>query len=348
MKSVTEKFAFRSNNYYQSLVNWENENDPIRRLVIPTEQELDKWGNLDVSNEEFYTVFPGLEHKYEDTVLFIINNVCAGYCRFCFRKRLFMDDNNEVCRDLSRGLEYVKKHEEITNILLSGGDPLILSTPKLKKIVQNFWEIDHIRIVRIGTKMPAFNPYRIINDPSLIQMFNTFRTNNKKIYIIVHFNHPRELTDEAIKAINLIQNTEVVTLNQTPILRGINDNSDILSNLFDRLSFIGISAYYVFQCRPTQGNKPFSIPVEKSYEIFENACLKGSGLSKRAKLVMSHSTGKIEIIGLTKSHVYLKYLRAVDPVYHGEVMIYKRNPNAYWLDDYNEVIDNHSFNYNKN
>jgi lysine 2,3-aminomutase len=157
-----------------------------------------------------------------------------------------------------------------------------------------------MKIIRIGTKILVFNPYRIINDPSLLDLFRTYSTNEKKIYIMAHFNHPNELTDAAIKGMNFLQSAGAITVNQTPLIRGINDNPEVLARLFNNLSYAGIPPYYLVICRPTLGNKTYAVPIEEAFEIFECARMHCSGLAKRARSVMSHSTGKIEIVGKTK------------------------------------------------
>jgi KamA family protein len=298
LKEVTDKFVFRTNEYYMTLVDWTNPDDPIRKLVIPDESELEEWGRLDASYEASYTVVPGLEHKYPSTALLLVNDVCGAYCRFCFRKRLFMDDNDEVVKDVSEGVAYIREHDEISNVLLTGGDPLIMCTGKLERIISQLREIDHVQIIRIGTKMPAFNPMRITEDPSLLEMIEKYSTPQKRIYIMAHFNHPVELTDVAIEGLGLLHKAGAVTINQTPLIAGVNDDPQVLSELFNKLSYIGVPPYYVFQCRPTLGNRIYSTPVEQSYEVFEQARMMSSGLAKRARLVMSHTTGKIEVIGL--------------------------------------------------
>lgn len=343
LKPVTEKFAFRTNSYYQQLINWDDPDDPIRRLIIPDISELTAWGHLDASEEHRYTRAPGLEHKYQYTALLLVNDVCGGYCRFCFRKRLFMDSNDEVVRDISEGLDYIREHTEINNVLLTGGDPLLMSTRKLENILSRLREIDHVQIIRIGSKMPAFNPFRILNDPSLLQLFEKYSTDEKKIYLVAHFNHPRELTREAIRAMNLVQKAGVVTVNQTPLLRGVNDDPETLAELFNRLSYIGVPPYYVFQNRPVAGNKMFAVPIEEGLEIFEQARMKCSGLAKRARFVMSHATGKIEIIGMTDEHIFFRYHRAADPEEKARILIFRRDPDAYWLDDYQELVDEFDF-----
>ena len=337
LERVNELFIFRSNEYYQSLIDWNDPDDPIRRIVVPDTQELSGWGELDASNEEKFTKVKGLEHKYTSTALLLVNEVCAAYCRFCFRKRLFMNENEEVTKDISEGLEYIREHPEITNVLLTGGDPMIMSTSKLAPIIQQIREIDHVKIIRIGTKIPAFNPYRILNDPSLHEMIRTYSTDEKKIYIMAHFNHPKELTAVAVKGLNKLMQSGAIVVNQTPLIKGVNDDPDILAELFNRLSFIGVPPYYVFLCRPTLGNEPFAVPVEKGYKIFEKARSKCSGLAKRSRLVMSHETGKVEVVGMSDGQVFFKYNRSVDIENDGKFLIFDSNPDAYWFDDYEEA-----------
>ena len=342
LEEVNDKFVFRTNDYYQSLIDWDDPEDPIRRIVMPDVQELDDWGQLDASDEESYTVAKGLEHKYDSTALLLVNEVCAAYCRFCFRKRLFMDENEEVTKDVSEGLEYIRTYKEISNVLLTGGDPLIMSTSKLEPIIQKIREVDHVNIIRIGTKIPAFNPMRIYNDPSLEEMFRKYSAPEKRIYVMAHFNHPRELTPEAVRGINFLLNAGAIVVNQTPMIAGVNDDPDVLAEMFNKLSYIGVPPYYVFQCRPTLGNRIYVTPIEEAFEIFETARTRCSGLAKRARFVMSHATGKIEVVGLTERYIYFKYLRSPIEDNDAKFMVYKRDPDAYWFDDYKELVDEYS------
>jgi L-lysine 2,3-aminomutase len=150
--------------------------------------------------------------------------------------------------------------------------------------------------------------------------------------------HPRELTEPAVNAVTLLQKAGAIIANQTPLLRGINDNPHILAELLAKLSFVGAAPYYIFQCRPALGNKAYTVPIEEGYEIVEQAKSLVSGLGKRVRFVMSHSTGKIEIVGKTEDRVYFKYHRAATDADSGRFMVFKSNPKAYWFDDYNEVI----------
>jgi len=344
LKTVTDKFSFRCSDYYLSLIDWDDPADPIRRIVVPNLQELDEWGRLDPSDEQAYTVIPGLEHKYHSTALFLVSNICDGICRYCFRKRVFIDSQRIRLRDISAAIQYVRQHTEITNVLLTGGDPLVLKTSELENIIRQLRTIDHVEIIRIGTKIPAFNPYRILDDPTLPDMIETYSSSHKKIYIMTHFVHPRELTEPAVKAVHLLQKTGATIANQTPLIRGLNDNPHVLAELLGKLSYIGAVPYYIFQCRPSLGNKAYTVPIEESYRIVEQAKALVSGLAKRLRFVMSHSTGKIEIVGLTEKHVYFKYHRAAEDADSGRFLVLKRNPNAYWLDDYDEVIRDYAVN----
>lgn len=336
---VISRFRFRTNTYYQSLIDWNDPDDPIRTLVIPSPRELEEWGHLDASKESDYNKVPGLEHKYTPTALLLVCDVCAAFCRYCFRKRLFMDGNREAAVDVRPGLRYIRRHPEISNVLLTGGDPLVLSTHRLEPIFEALSDIDHIRYIRIGTKIPAFNPQRITGDPSLSEMIRKFTENNKKVYLVAHFDHPRELTGEAVEAVNILMEAGCIAVNQTPVIRGVNSSPTVLAELFNRLSYVGIIPYYVFQCRPTLGNKPYTVPIEETCEIFEQAKALCSGHGKRARYVMSHATGKIEITGVTSKFVVMKYHSAAVPANHGKVMVFNRNAKAFWLEDYGTPVD---------
>ena len=339
LKKVTDKFDFRVNDYYLSLIDWEDPNDPIRHIVIPTIGELEEWGRLDPSNEKRITVMPGVEHKYHSVALFLVTNQCEGICRYCFRKRIFIDPETESVRDWDAAYQYVSEHPEVTNVLLTGGDPLTLPTSKLEEIIRRLREIDHVQIIRLGTRMTAYNPYRIIDDPALLAVIEKYSTDKKKIYAVTHFVHPRELTDVAIEAVNLLQKAGAKLANQTPLIRGLNDEPGVLAKLLDKLSFIGAIPYYIFQCRPAVGNKVYTVPIEEGYEIVEQAKSRVSGLAKRVRFVMSHSTGKIEIVGKTKEMVYFRYHRAYRDEDSGRFVAFKSNPSACWFDNYDEAIE---------
>jgi len=333
LAEVERRFAFRVNDYYLGLIDWDDPDDPIRQLVIPRTEELSGWGRLDASNEASVTVTRGVQHKYADTALLLCNEVCGAYCRYCFRKRLFMNDNDEATLDVSRGLTYIRNHPEITNVLLTGGDPLLMAPAKLLGIVRAVRDIPHVRIVRIGSKMPAFNPWVILDHPELLEGLGELSTPERRIYLMTHFDHPRELTEPARTALDQVLHAGVIATNQCPLIRGVNDDPDTLAELWRELSFLGVPPYYLFQGRPTEGNEPYELPLARTFQIFDAARRKVSGLAGRARLVMSHETGKVEVLGLDDRRFYFRYHRAKDPADAGRFFACERDDEACWLDD---------------
>ena len=338
METVTELFPFRANEYYLSLIDWKDGHDPLKRIVIPDSCELKPGGSADPSCEKEYTGEPWPQQNDDQTGILLLTDLCGGICRFCFRKRLFLSCEREPVRDVSENIGYIREHKEITNVLLTGGDPLMLETRRLESVLRELREIPHVNSIRIGSKMLAYNPYRILNDQDLLSVLSRYSTPEKRIYVMAHFNHPRELTEVSIQAAEALRKAGVMVVSQTPILNGINDNAETLTTLFHRLSFAGISPYYVFQCRPTTGNQFFQVPVEESYEILQKSWQACSGLAKRARFVMSHATGKIEMVGKTADHVFMRYHQAADSANIGKFMVFKSNPVARWFDDYRHAL----------
>jgi len=337
LKKVAREYAFRANDYYLGLINWNDPDDPIKQLIIPRIEELNGLGRLDASNEAAVTVARGVQHKYPHTVLLLCNEVCGAYCRYCFRKRLFMDENHEASNDVSEGIRYIAENPVVTNVLLTGGDPLLMSTRRLIEIFEALRAIPHVRIIRIGSKMPAFDPWRILNDRDLQAAFRKYSTPRKRIYLMAHFDHPRELTDAAVASIDRVLRNGVLCVNQCPLIKGVNDDSDVLAEFFQELAAIGCPPYYLFQCRPTEGNEPYEVTLARGFTLFRRAMRQGSGLARRARYVMSHETGKIEIVGMDDERFYLRYHRAKNRADRGRFMVYHRNEKATWLDQLEPV-----------
>jgi len=333
LKKITNKFVFRVNEYYLNLINWQDPDDPIRKIIIPNKAELDEYGRWDASDEQNNYVAKGIQHKYRTTALLLVSEVCGAYCRFCFRKRLFKNEVKETTTDISEGISYIKMHPEINNVLLTGGDSLILSTKRIKEILQQLREIPHVKIIRMGSKLLAFNPMRIYEDEELLAALKKHSYNDAKIHLMAHFNHPNEITEQSLRAIAALQNHGVIIVNQTPVLKGVNDDPIILAELLNKLSYIGITPYYFFQNRPVAGNASFVLDLQEAYEIIEQAKAKVSGLGKRVKFVMSHSTGKIEILAVKNKKVYLKYHQAKNPANYGKFMIFDLQKGDSWFDD---------------
>lgn len=339
LEAVTARFPFTANTYCLGLIDWSDPEDPVRRLIIPSMEEIDNgWGDMDPSRESHYQVVPGLQHKYPDTAVMLVTDSCFGYCRYCFRKRLFTQHReNEIPKDISSAVKYIKAHDEINNVLVSGGDPLMLSTASLKKIFAALRQIKHVDIIRVGTNAAAFNPFRIIDDPELPAVVSEFSTTEKRIYFMLHFSHTNEITPAAIKAVNILLESGAILCNQTPLLRGVNDDPRLLAELFKKLASIGVAPYYVFQVRPTAGNRPYALPLVEAYQIFEESQKYIAGTAKRARFVMSHSSGKIEVIGLDDAHIYLRYHRLPNPEENGALLVARRNDDGHWLEDFQIV-----------
>lgn len=334
LRPAAARYPFRVPVPYLSRIDWSDPHDPLRRIALPHPDELAPWGRPDPSDEAAYTRIPGLQHKYPSTALLLVTDTCAGYCRHCFRKRLFTGGRREVARDLRPALEYIRQHPEITNVLLTGGDPLTLPTRRLARIVAQVAAIPHVRAVRIGSKVPAYDPARILRDPEMGRMLLGAVRPGMQVFLMTQFNHPRELSREALAAVHGLLAAGMSACNQTPLLRGVNDDPGVLAELFRRLTFAGIAPYYVFVCRPASGNLHLSAPVEECLGVFSAAQSRVSGLAKRARLVMSHASGKVEVVGVCRDKVIMRYHRAADPGMSGELLMLPRNPAARWLDDY--------------
>ena len=332
LRPVADRYAFRLNDYYLDLIDWSDPDDPIRQLVIPRSEELKDYGALDASNEAANTVARGVQHKYADTALLLCNEVCGAYCRYCFRKRLFIADNDEANNDVSAGIDYIREHPEVNNVLLTSGDPLLMSTRRIREILTALGGIEHVRIVRIGSKMPAFDPWRLRRDPELQQVLRE-HPKRQRIYLMAHFDHPRELTAEAVAELQAWHAAGVTTVNQCPLIRGINDRPEVLAEMWSRLSYAGCPPYYLFQGRPTAGNAPYEVPIVAGWRIFQQALTQGSGLARRARFVMSHATGKVEVVAVDRSRIYLRYHQAKDPADLGRFLVAERDDAAGWLDE---------------
>lgn len=319
--------------YYLSLINKEDKKDPIRKLVIPSKEELNLSGTYDTSGEKENTKSVGLQHKYSQTALMLSTNRCAAYCRFCFRKRLVGLSDSEILKRFDEAINYIEKHNEINNVLISGGDPLTLPTKVLKQFLNKLAAIDHLDFIRIGSRVPVVFPDRISQDKNLLKLFEKHSVKRKRLYIVTHFNHPRELTSKSIQAIDALLNSKVIVNNQTVLLKGVNDNPVVLAELMNKLVSVGVNPYYVFQCRPVKRVKHgFELPIIEGCRIVEEAKKKMSGHSKRFKYMMSHKRGKIEILGLFKGHIYFKQHQARTPELLGEIFRRKADNHSGWLD----------------
>ncbi len=322
--------------YYMSLIRDRTSfnHDPIKRQILPQLNELNLAGSYDTSGEAKSTKLPGLQHKYEQTVLILATNRCAAYCRHCFRKRLVGLPSQEIVKRLDRAVEYIKQHREINNVLITGGDPFMLSTNILNTFLDKLMPLEHIRFIRFGTRTPVTFPSRITEDPALLRMLKTHSKKDKRIYIVTQFNHPHEITLKSTDAVNMLLESGTIINNQTVLLKGVNDNAATLADLQNNLVGIGVNPYYVFHCRPVKRVKAlFQMPLYTGYIIVEEARKRLNGHSKRFKYIMSHKTGKIEIVGIKNDCFIFKYHQARDPRNLGKIFFRKVDKRVGWLDD---------------
>lgn len=330
---VAGRYRFGVTPYYLSLIDWNDPADPLRRIVIPDPQELCEYGSLDPSREADNYVAPGCQHKYPSTALLVVTGTCAGYCRFCFRKRLSGDGTPEATAEPGEALAYIARHPEISNVLLTGGDPLTLPLPKLRQLLRRLRAIPHVRIIRLGTKVPAYDPGAVYRNGDLLATVARHTRPDARIYVMTHFNHPRELTPRAVRAVAALQGAGAILANQTPVLRGVNDSETAMADLMDRLSWAGVTPYYFFQNRPVAGNAGFGLTLAEAYRVVEAAKRLGSGLAKQARFVMSHASGKIEVLAIAGDRIYLKYHQARKPADSGRLLIRHLTPRSAWFDD---------------
>ncbi len=335
LKQVVKIHPMRVSPYYLSLINWNDPNDPIKKMVIPCLDELHLEGFYDTSGEAENTKMPGLQHKYAETALILATNRCATYCRHCFRKRLVGLPTEEIVKRFEDAAEYISNHEEINNVLISGGDPLVLPNEVIKKFLEVLTKIDHLNYIRFGSRTPVSLPSRL-SDPELLDLFKKYSQMDRRLYVVIQFNHPREITPQSISAVNKLINAGVLLSNQTVLLKGVNDDPETLATLMNRLVSIGVTPYYVFQCRPVKRVKThFQVPICEGVRIIEKAKAKCDGHSKRFKYVMSHTTGKIEILGILNDNVYFKYHEAKNRKNLGVMFKRRVDEKAGWLDDFN-------------
>jgi lysine 2,3-aminomutase len=304
----------RINPYYLGLIN--HPNDPIWRQAVPDKLELnDPVCMVDPLNEENLSPVPNLVHKYPDRALFLVHNQCAVYCRFCTRKRK-VGTKGMVVNDETRkaGLEYLRKTPKIRDVLLSGGDPLLLNDARLKNLLDELRAIKSIEIIRIGSRVPCTFPMRVTKKlASLLKRY-------QPLYINTHFNHPDEITPESATACNRLADAGIPLGSQTVLLKGVNDSPEIIKELMQKLLLIRVKPYYLFQTDMTQGTNHFRTSIEQGLEIMQNLIGHTSGLAVPTYAVDAPGGGGK--IPLLPNYVQLLGKQLVFQNYCGEIYSY--------------------------
>lgn len=329
---VSQKYPMLINDYYLSLINPNNPNDPIRKMAIPSIWEIEKSGKTDTSGESQNTIFPGVQHKYKETLLILSSNECFMYCRHCFRKRIIGIANAEISLQIDRIISYIEETPGINNVLISGGDSFFNTNHTIAKYLESLNQLNQLDFIRFGTRVPVVMPQRIYEDQELLDILAK-NCEKKQIYIITQFNHPEEITPKSILAIKQLRKAGIIIKNQTVLLREINDSPETLVDLFSKLTTYGVIPYYIFQCRPVRGVlNHFQVPLKKGYQIIEHAKSMQNGLGKCTKYVLSHPTGKVEIVGEhSADQMIFKYHQAKNENDSGRIFIQKVHPNQCWI-----------------
>ena len=276
LKKVGELYPIRINSYFLNLI--QGPNDPLWKQVVPTIEELDDFieGDAlfsDPLNEEGDMPVPELVHRYPDRVLLMINNQCPIVCRFCTRKRKIGFPGIVTRETLRQGIEYIRNNPEIRDVVMSGGDPLLVPDKELDRILGELRSIPHLEIIRIGTRVPGTLPARVTeNLCSLLKKYHP-------LYFNMHFNHPAEITPEVEKACAMLADTGIPLGSQTVLLKGVNDNSEVMKELMLKLLKNRVKPYYIYQADMTEGTDHFRTSVQKGLDIIKDLMGHTSGMA---------------------------------------------------------------------
>ncbi|BCY18076.1 MAG: lysine 2,3-aminomutase [Chloroflexi bacterium] len=264
--SASHLFRVEITPYFASLINPDDPDDPIRKQVIPTANEILPFTGMmeDSLAEDRHSPVPGLVHRYPDRVLMLVTTQCASYCRYCTRSRIVGDPSATFSRtDFEAQLDYIRHTPQIRDVLLSGGDPLTLAPKVLEELLTKLREIPHVEVIRIGSRVPVFMPQRVTDE--LTDMLQRFHP----LWMNIHVNHPNEITAELTEACDKLSRAGIPLGNQSVLLAGINDCPHIQKRLVQDLVRIRVRPYYLYQCDLVEGAGHFRTPVAKGFEILE-------------------------------------------------------------------------------
>ena len=282
--------------YYASLMDPADPECPVRRQAIPHGDEMaaDPVAMADPLGEVPRTPVPGVVHRYPDRILLLVNNVCPVYCRFCTRKRLTALDNETLSTaQLDAAYAYVAAHPEIREVILSGGDPLLLPDARLVAIIDRLRAIDHVRMVRIHTRLPVVLPQRVT------EALADSLSQRPPVWVVTHFNHPKELTDEARIACQRLIDRGIPVDNQSVLLKGVNDRADVLGELFATLVTWRVRPYYLHHCDRAEGVSHFRTPVEAGPALLSELRGTISGLALPTPVLdVPGGSGKVPLYGI--------------------------------------------------
>ena len=391
---VGSVLPFKVNNYVvEELIDWNNiPNDPIYQLTFPQKNMLSKShfeemqnaitnnyskpelkliankiryelnphpagqkNNIPILNDQKLT---GIQHKYRETVLFFPSSsqTCHAYCTFCFRWPQFVgiDELKFAMKETNLLVEYLQAHPEVTDVLFTGGDPMVMSVKKLKEYIEPLLSsnIPNLQTIRIGTKALGYWPYKFISDKDsdeLLQLFKKITDKGIQLAFMAHFNHPNELKTDAVKvAIKNILNTGAIIRTQSPIMNHINNKVEDWVEMWKQQITLGCIPYYMFVARDTGAQDYFSVTLEDAWKVYKKAYSKVSGIARTVRgPSMSANPGKVQILGINeinKEKVFvLRFIQGRNPNWVGKPFFAKYDPNAIWLTDLVPLSNNEQF-----
>jgi KamA family protein len=378
----------------EKLINWDNYlNDPIFKLTFPVREMLSASHFSQIENAlnalmpeaELHQLcnsikmemnphpagqlemnmpvlngkkLEGVQHKYKETVLFFPSQgqTCHAYCTFCFRWPQFsgLEGMKISANQSDEFVNYLKQQKEVTNVLFTGGDPLVMKTSVLARYIEKLLEpgFEHIHTIRIGSKALAYWPYRFLTDSDSEELLGLFRkvaSAGKQLTLMAHFNHPVELSTKAVKhAIRVIRAAGVEIRTQSPVLKNINDSAKIWAKMWRTQVSLGCSPYYMFMARDTGAKQYFDVSIDRAYEIFREAYSKVSGVARTARgPVMSAAPGKVHIVGVSEAAgqkvFVLQFIQARKTDWVKRPFFAKFDPDASWLSDLQPAFEDEKF-----
>jgi KamA family protein len=301
---------------------------------------------------------PGLQHKYRETVLFFpaAGQTCHAYCTYCFRWAQFVgiDELKFANREAQTLADYLREHPEVTSVLFTGGDPMVMKTSVLRRYLEPLLDpsLEHVASIRIGTKAPAYWPHRFVTDPDaddLLRLFEEVRASGRHLALMAHYSHPRELMpDVAQEAVRRIQSAGATVRCQAPLIRRVNDSADVWAEMWRKQVRLGAVPYYMFVERDTGPKNYFEVPLVRAWEIFVDAYRQVSGLGRTVRgPSMSATPGKVLVSGVAtvrgEDVMVLQFLQGRNPDWVGRPFFAKYDPNATWLDDLEPAFEDRFF-----
>jgi lysine 2,3-aminomutase len=348
LRDVIAKYPMRVNTYYLSLI--EKMNDGIWRQAIPDVEELEHYMDLtpDPLDEEGDIPLGGprtIIHRYPDRVLLFVSVECAMYCRFCTRKRKVGDElKNPSMEEINKGIEYIAEHEDIRDVLISGGDPFLLGAKRLDEILGKVRRIPHLDVFRVGTRVPCVWPQKITEDAEFIEMLRGHVPQSLKepqFFINTHFNHPKEITKPSWQAVKVLRELGIPIGNQSVLLKGINDDTDVMRDLVHGLGRMGVKPYYLYYADFVEGTGHFRTPIFKGKEICRDLCGATTGFLRPTYVVDA-------LGGRGKTPVDLGYSEGISDDRKGGVITSPIGLGRIYVNDPIERIEGKPLRYNPN